>query len=44
MYDQTASEDIVKYLYDNGICVTEVKEDKIELEEYYIDLMKGGKG
>ena len=43
VYDLTTPEDIVKYLYDNGICVSEVKTDKIGLEEYYIDLMKGGK-
>ena len=43
VYDLTTPEEIVKYLYDNGICVTEVKTDKIGLEEYYIDLMKGGK-
>jgi len=33
----------VTYLYENGICVTEIKTDKIGLEEYYIDLMKEGK-
>ncbi len=43
VYDLTTPEEIVKYLYDNGICVTEIKTDKIGLEEYYIDLMKGGK-
>ena len=43
VYDLTTPEEIVKYLYNNGICVTEVKTDKIGLEEYYIDLMKGGK-
>jgi len=31
------------YLYKNGICVSEIKTDKIGLEEYYIDLMKGGR-
>ena len=29
------------FLYENGICVTEIRTDKIGLEEYYIDLMKG---
>ena len=29
--------------HENGICVTEIKTDKIGLEEYYIDLMKEGK-
>ena len=43
VYDMTAPEDIVTYLYKNGICVTEIKTDKIGLEEYYIDLMKGGR-
>ena len=43
VYDITSPEDIVSYLYENGICVTEIKTDKIGLEEYYIDLMKGGR-
>ena len=43
VYDLTTPEEIVTYLYENGICVTEIKIDKISLEEYYIDLMKGGK-
>ena len=43
VYDLTTPEEIVTYLYDNGICVTEIKTDKIGLEEYYVDLMKGGK-
>ena len=42
VYDMTSPEEIVTYLYENGICVTEIKTDKIGLEEYYIDLMKGG--
>ena len=42
VYDLTTPEEIVTYLYENGIPVTEVREDKIGLEEYYIDLMKGG--
>ena len=40
VYDVVKTEDVVKYLYDNGIVVTEIKTDKIGLEEYYIDLMK----
>ena len=40
VYDEVTSEEIVKYLYDNGITVSEIKTDKIGLEEYYIDLMK----
>ena len=43
VYDLTTPEEIVQYLYDNGICITEIKTDKIGLEEYYIDLMKEGK-
>ena len=43
VYDQTTPEEVVTFLYENGICVTEIKTDKIGLEEYYIDLMKGDK-
>lgn len=43
VYDMTTAEDVVTYLYENGICVTEITKDKIGLEEYYIDLMKEGK-
>ncbi len=43
VYDEVASEDVVTHLYANGIIVTEIKTDKISLEEYYIDLMKGGR-
>ena len=43
VYDDVRVEDAVKYLYDNGVVVNEVCKDKIGLEEYYIDLMKGGK-
>ena len=43
VYDITTPEKIVSYLYENGICVTEIKTDKIGLEEYYVNLMKGGK-
>ncbi len=41
IYDEVATEDIVAYLHENGITVHEIKTDKIGLEEYYIDLMKG---
>lgn len=44
VYDLTTPEEIVTYLYENGICVTELRTDKIGLEEFYIDLMKGGDG
>ncbi len=43
VYNEVATEDVVQYLYNNGIIVTEVGTDKISLEEYYIDLMKGGR-
>ena len=43
VYDLTTPEEIVVYLYENGIPVTEIRTDKIGLEEYYMDLMKEGK-
>ena len=39
VYDAVCPEDIVTYLYENDILVSEIKTDKIGLEEYYIDLM-----
>lgn len=39
VYDAVSPEEIVTYLYENGILVSEIKTDKIGLEEYYIDLM-----
>ncbi len=41
VYDNTSPEEIVSYLYDEGVLINEIKTDKIGLEEYYIDLMKG---
>ena len=41
VYDQTMPEAIVSYLYEEGVLINEIKTDKIGLEEYYIDLMKG---
>lgn len=41
VYDATSSEQIVRYLYENGITVSEIYTDKIGLEEYYINLMEG---
>ena len=41
VYDQTTPEVIVSYLYEEGVLINEIKTDKIGLEEYYIDLMKG---
>ncbi len=43
IYDAASPEEAVQYLYENGICVTELKTDKISLEEYYINLMKESK-
>ncbi|MCM1367993.1 MAG: ATP-binding cassette domain-containing protein [Roseburia sp.] len=43
VYDGAEPDEIVKYLYDSNIIVTEIKTDKISLEEYYIDLMKENK-
>lgn len=44
VYDKTTPEEVVKFLYDKGIVVNEIKQDKIGLEEYYINLMsKEGK-
>ena len=42
VYGEVSPEEIVSYLYGCGIVVTEIKTDKISLEEYYIDLMKEG--
>lgn len=44
IYDAVKAEDVVSYLYNElTIAVTEIKTNKIGLEEYYIDLMKEGK-
>lgn len=43
VYDLTTPEEVVTYLYENGINVTEIMTDRIGLEEYYIDFMKGGR-
>lgn len=45
VYDAVSPEEIVTWLYENGIIISEIKTDKIGLEEYYIDLMgeKGGR-
>ena len=40
VYDDVNAEEIVSYLYENDVIVTEIATDKIGLEEYYIDLMK----
>ena len=41
VYDLIGAEAIVKYLYDGGVTVSEIRTDKIGLEEYYINLMEG---
>ncbi|MBQ9761720.1 MAG: ATP-binding cassette domain-containing protein [Oscillospiraceae bacterium] len=43
VYDQATPEEVVTYLYDNGILVSQLQTAKIGLEEYYIDLMKEGR-
>lgn len=43
VYDAQSTEEVVIYLYKNRILVSEIKSDKIGLEEYYIDLMKEGR-
>ena len=43
VYDAANPEEIVTYLYENGILVSEIRTAKIGLEEYYIDLMKEGR-
>ncbi len=44
VYDAQSPEEIVTYLYKNGILVREIKTAKIGLEEYYINLMNGKEG
>ena len=45
VYDEEDTESIVKYLIDNKIIPSEIKKNRVGLEEYYIELMsnKGGK-
>ena len=43
IYDQVKPEEVVEYLYQKKMLISEIKVDKIGLEEYYIDLMKEGK-
>ena len=44
VYDAKEPEEIVTYLYENDLLVSEIKTDKIGLEEYYIDLMHEKEG
>ena len=39
VYDEEDVDGIVKYLLDNNIVPSEIKKNKIGLEEYYIELM-----
>lgn len=40
VYDIAAPEEIVRFLYENGTTVSEIRSAKIGLEEYYTDLME----
>lgn len=40
IYDRAMPDGIVRYLYDKEIIVTEIRKEKISLEEYYTDWMK----
>ncbi len=40
IYDLVPSQLVVRFLYENGIVTSEIKSAKINLEEYYIDLMQ----
>ena len=42
VYELVTPEEVASYLYEFNIIVNEIKVDKIDLEEYYIDLMKEG--
>lgn len=44
VYDMVEPEQIVQYLYGNGILVSEVRTAKISLEEYYLDLVHEKEG
>lgn len=44
VYDAKEPEEIVTYLYENNILISEIRTDKIGLEEYYIDLMNEKEG
>ena len=39
VYDEENVDEIVKYLLDNNIIPSEIKKNKVGLEEYYIELM-----
>ena len=43
VYDGAPAEEVVAWLYENGILISDVRTDKVSLEEYYTDLMKEGR-
>lgn len=44
IYDNVKAEEVAEYLFKElKTVVTEIKTDKVSLEEYYIDLMNGGR-
>jgi ABC-2 type transport system ATP-binding protein len=43
IYDLAAPEEVTRFLYQNGITISEIRRAKIGLEEYYIDLMREGR-
>ena len=44
VYDVDDTESIVEYLLQNGHVVSEIKKNKVGLEEYYIELMSRKEG
>ena len=44
VYDEEDVDGIVKYLIDNNIVPSEIKKNKVGLEEYYIELMSNKEG
>ena len=44
VYDELDVEGIVKFLMDNQIVPSEIKKNKVGLEEYYIELMSKKEG
>lgn len=44
IYDTVPSQEVVRFLYENGIVASEIRSARISLEEYYIDLMADKEG
>lgn len=44
IYDDVRPEDVVSFLYEKGVTVSEISTAKISLEEYYINLMNSREG